>query len=34
MLNLLFGRTKHRIREISMDDVARWDDDQHIVYLR
>ncbi len=34
LLNLLFGRTKRRIREISMSDVDRWDDDRRILHLR
>jgi hypothetical protein len=34
LLNMLFRRTKHRLREISMSDVARWDDDQRVLHLR
>jgi hypothetical protein len=34
LLNMLFRRTKHRLREISMNDVARWDDDRRVLHLR
>ena len=34
LLKMLFRRTKHRVREISMNDVARWDDDRRILHLR
>ena len=33
LLNVIFGRTKHRVHEISMDDVAHWDDTERIVQL-
>jgi hypothetical protein len=34
LLSLIFGRTKQRVREISLDDVATWDDERRIVHLR
>jgi hypothetical protein len=34
LLNVLFARTKRRLRVISMSDVARWDEDRRIVHLR
>ena len=34
LLNMLFRRTKHRLHEISMKDVARWDHERRILHLR
>ena len=34
LLNLLFGRSRHHVREISVDDIDRWDDENRVVHLR
>jgi hypothetical protein len=34
LLNVLFRRTKHRVHEISLNDVDHWDDARRILHLR